>query len=231
MKRKIYALLIALILCLGALPIFGSCSSSGDLLADYNVIVTYYFNGGKMETYESRTSLDVYYQAGSPIVEPKQGASLKEVSLSGYYVEGWYYAELDEEGNVRFDADGNAIASDKQFDFATERPTASLALVVKWGSSIRVVFKNLTVGSSDYKKDIGEGTLLTKPGITSVGSGTSKKSIYGYYWADQTNGVYPADQAVDFGNGISLSELRTHLSADPETDGQFTLLYIYVDVH
>jgi hypothetical protein len=231
MKRRIYILLIALILCIGALPLFGSCSNTDDLLADYQVVVTYYFNGGKMETYESRTSLDVYYKSGTPIVEPGTTSGLKKVTLSGYYVAGWYYAERDEEGNVLFDEDGNAVASSQQFDFSTERPTESLALVVKWGSTIRVIFKNLTIGSSDFKKDIGEGSLLAQPGVTTVGSGDNKKTIYGYYWADQTNGVYPADQAVDFGSGISLSELRTHLSDEPEMDGDYTLLYIYVDVH
>jgi hypothetical protein len=89
MKRRIYTLLIALILCLGALPIFGSCSSANDLLADYTVVVTYYFNGGKMETYESRTSLNIQYKPETPIAEPKQGSSLKPVTLSGYYAEGW----------------------------------------------------------------------------------------------------------------------------------------------
>jgi hypothetical protein len=231
MKRRIYTLLITLILCLGALPIFGSCSSMVDLLEDYDVIVTYYFNGGTMETYENCTSLDVYYKSGSPIVEPKKSSSLKPVTLSGYYAEGWYYAELNEDGTVKTDEKGNPYASTKQFNFDTERPTESLTLVVKWGSSIRVVFKNLTIGSSDYKKDIDESTLLTQPGITTVGSGADKKTIYGYYWADQTDGVYPADQAVNFGNGISLSELRAHLSDDPEKDGNYTVLYIYVDAH
>jgi hypothetical protein len=226
MKRRIYILLIALILCIGALPLFGSCSNTDDLLADYQVVVTYYFNGGKMETYESRTSLDVYYKSGTPILEPGTTSGLKKVSLRGSYVAGWYYAERDEAGNVLFDEDGNAVASSQQFDFATERPTESLALVVKWGSTIRVVFKNLTNGKSDYKKNIGEGDTLTRPGVEQTSEG---KTIYGYYWADQTDGVYPADQAVDFGSGISLSELRTHLSDELEMDGDYTLLYIYVD--
>jgi hypothetical protein len=227
MKRRIYVLLITLLLCIGALPIFSSCSESSDPLADYTVVVTYYFNGGKMETYESRTYLGVNYKPGTPIVEPGKTGSLKEVYLSGYYAAGWYYAELDEGGNVRFDADGNAVASDKKFDFSTERPTESLSLVVKWDSTIRVIYKNLTFGTMDFYTEISEGDELFKPSFKQTGD---KKTVRGYYWVDQTNGVFPADQAVDFGSGISMSELRTHLPDNPEMDGNYILLYIYVDV-
>lgn len=225
MKKRICVLFSAIILCIGALFSMGSCAGDEDLLKEYTVSVTYYFNGGSMAEYTNATELSVRYKPGTPIIEPGTVNNLNAVTLRGWYAEGWYYAELDEEGNLVKDENGLPVPSDKKFDFATERPTESLSLVVKWTRRIKVIFKNLIISGKEFEKQLDPGATLTPPSSAMLNLATI--TVSGYYWSyDEESGEFSDEIVLD--EGISFEELATRWEKTQDIDGDYSVIYIYV---
>lgn len=114
------------------------------------------------------------------VVQPGNSAGVKfDLSeISGYYIEGWYRAKVDEEGNAVIGEDGRAELAEK-WDFSADRVDSDITLYAKLlprpKLSIMVdgvaqkVFSDLP-GRTFSKPSISVD-IPTKPGHT----------LYGYY--------------------------------------------------
>lgn len=206
------------------------CNTVSNIPSEYSVVVTYYLSGGEIENYDSNLeSLDVYYMPNSKIAEPGSSSSkLKEVTLKGYSLVGWYIAQTDENGEVLTDENGAPLASDRKFDFATDVVTESITLVAVFGRSIRMVFNNLyysKVGTRVLTKDCDMGGSITKPSYNKsyMSDGTSR-DVEGYYWSyDEETGEYSdeIEWPVDF------ETLNSRLPEEYEESDGYIIINIY----
>ncbi|MBQ8229370.1 MAG: hypothetical protein IJZ32_01595 [Clostridia bacterium] len=160
MKKKLKNKIIVFLLALMSLFILGGCSlgaSLNDVKKDYNLTaqVTYYANGGVFNN--SKTQKDMYYTAGSKalnigVVNPTSGSV--SISNSQGEFDGWYFIELDGEGNPVFEDEEKGLykLTDNKVDF-----TVALADGDHW--IVGAKWKSLT----NLKVQIVVDTGLTVP--------------------------------------------------------------------
>lgn len=144
MKRTFKNTLMLLLVTLAALLTFGGCSLKAtleDVLKEYDLVaqVTYYANGGAFDKGGTEKN---YYLAegqkapsiGSSDVTVTSG-SAPRITRSGYSLEGWYFVELDENGEPVFADEANQIymLTDEEVDFskAMEKGTRWI-VAAKW---------------------------------------------------------------------------------------------------
>jgi len=179
MKKRLILTISSIFLLACVLLTYG-CSPQNDGLEGYPVAVTYYFNGGTMKDRQGATELIVNYEENTKIIEPSSAMSLvKEVTLTGSTIDGWYYAETDSDGNVVVDDNGNPVASDEKFDFANTVVTEDITLVCKWNKKVRLILNNLTLSGNEYHTqwDLNSNVFQT-PTVTVA---DNAENIEGYY--------------------------------------------------
>ncbi len=127
MKKRGKAKLIALLICLMSLLLLGACSgnlTTAEVLQNNNLTATvvYYANGGTFNG--GRNVKEMYYKANSPIfnlgIGTTVGTSSLKIERSNYDLLGWYYVELDGEGNPVFQDEEKSIPvlTDTEVDFS-----------------------------------------------------------------------------------------------------------------
>lgn len=219
---------LTVILALFTILLFGACGTTESKVPDdYSVCVTYYFNGGKMEKYKDATYLTVFYKPQSYIAEPGVTTNeLEEVKRSGCFADGWYYAKTDETGAVVLDNEGNPIPGDVAFDFKKDKVTEDISLVIKWSEKIKVIFKNLySTQTKEYTKNYESGDAFKKPGIETSAKGGR---VENYYWSyDEETDTYSDLIVFD---SLTFEDLKARVGENPEKDGEYTVLYIYVKI-
>lgn len=115
MKRSFKNKLLIVLFAIASLCIFAGCSFNKTLdefLSENELVaqVTYYANGGKFE--DDRTYKDIYLKAGFKVQNigtDKLVSGSSSISRTAYEFNGWYFAELDEEGNVVYDEYGSIV--------------------------------------------------------------------------------------------------------------------------
>ncbi len=104
MIKRVKTKLVVLLACIAASFLFGGCTlgTTLDEIVQTNHLeaqVTYYANGGKFDGGDVK---QMYYKADSLVFElgfmnTTNGTATAE--RAGYDLEGWYYIEVDEQGN------------------------------------------------------------------------------------------------------------------------------------
>lgn len=115
-KTKITLLLLS-IACMAA-AVFAGCNVGEDTLDEYldrydakGQCVTYYGNGGTFNGNSTKTQMDVYYKADSPIIAEEQKKF--SVKRNNFTFDAWYYGELNGNEPV-LDSDGNLVLTSKK---------------------------------------------------------------------------------------------------------------------
>jgi hypothetical protein len=231
-------LLICCLLVASLILTFSGCGSEDTGIPDeYSVKVTYYLDGGTIESYEKQTSIVVYYKPDSLIAQPGESSpQFKQATKKGYSIEGWYVSQVNDKGEVTTDDNGNPIASDQKFDFLQTKVSEDLTLVAVWGRSIRVVFDNLHHSKAKLQtcltKDCKINQTVTKPAYTkSYETNSDNKveewGIAGYYWSyDADTDTYSDEISwpIDY---ATLDEKINALGDDIEESDGFVLFHIY----
>lgn len=151
MKKRLITKILLLITAISCSLAFTACV--GEIsFEDYrkqNEIysdVYYYANGG---TFDSSSSVSVKwlglsYHDGvttSPVIDITEETEKVSVKRTDYIIEGWYYAELDESGEVVWADEEQTIpkATDEkaEFPFFVEKNT-TVYLVAKWKEDVKV---------------------------------------------------------------------------------------------
>ncbi len=142
MKRKGKGKLILLLLCLASLFIMGGCSlrnSFDDLLAENNLVakVTYYANGGSFDKNPKLIQKDLYYQEGVTPLDLDPENIKTPLVRNGYVFDGWYYAVVDDEGNLQLEGDSYKLGA--KVDFTVPLQTGDhWQVVAKWLADVTV---------------------------------------------------------------------------------------------
>lgn len=138
-KSKIIAILCVVMLGALALVILTGCNPEGTQ-HHYDYLVTFNYNvdnlkdpndpDKKLETASETEYLGVL--AGSKLVEPGSISEIvfQKFEIKGYFIEGWYTAELDAEGNPVKDDNGDIVLKDK-WNFKTDTVSSDMTLYAK----------------------------------------------------------------------------------------------------
>ena len=224
---KIFALILVsgCILCTTA-----ACNQAGKagVPDGYTVNVTYYLTDGEFEDYSGKKYLDIYYKPDSKIAEPNVSSESFKCSFTGHYLDGWFIAEKDADGNIIKDENGTPKASSVKFDFS-QKVTEDMTLVAVWSRKIRLTYYNfyLTGGKNLNRSDCEGGGKIEKPTRTCKDSSNNTRTIEGYYWN--------YDEATDtYSNEITFPLTYEYLDslvpedAEPDSETNYIMLYAYV---
>ena len=194
MKKALKRILLASTVMVTALAagIFTSCARGS--LEDqkrkegYIYTVTYDANGGKFGSTITRTYALV--KENSPTLAPgyvdeKTQASIKVPERIDYELVGeaadngndnkneeailsksWFLAETDDNGNIRYDSEGEPITSNTPWNFATDRVTGDITLVAKWTQVFRFSICIVDVDANNNRVEKEIGSAKAKVGDT-----------------------------------------------------------------
>lgn len=227
MKKRIAILFSTVLFCICTMLGMVGCDADGynEYNEDYPVTVTYYFNEGRINSYPNEKYLNLHYQANAYIVAPGAVTSFAAVQRPGYFIDGWYYAKRDAQGNVMKDENGYVLSSGEAFDFS-KRVNQNIALVPGWTHKVSVLFRNC----ESIKQEVDGETVYQEHSIVVSDEGNLKKPsfektkrgawIKGYAWDEGLT------EPIVFGkDGLSVYDLlaRTDESCPTDKDGNLVL--------
>lgn len=155
MKKRIKNTIVLAVLVLVAAMVLSACSDGGSQ-ASYDCLVTFNYNTGNMSTVAKDQYLGVK-KGGRVVIQPGYSDSdFPLYDISGYYVEGWYLAETDADGNV-LDEDGNVFDANAEI---ADRKKVKLA--TKWNFDTDTVEKSVTL----YANLVKSPSVIYKDGLT-----------------------------------------------------------------
>ena len=199
-KFRIITILAALTLAFAALALTG-CKKGLNLgNLGYSAKVVYDFDGETQTGLGKRT---FYYKPLTPIIKPDTDLSADIIikEPAGYHFDGWYSAQVDEDGNPIKDGSGKYILSDEPWDFEigfSGEKNSVLYLVATWARNY-----TFTIDVGEEARNAGvSNTVLdhySQPGPVSkpggLGPKWSKHTFYYYYSDpdDDTSRIYDSD--------------------------------------
>lgn len=199
-KFRIITILAALTLAFAALALTG-CKKGLNLgNLGYSAKVVYDFDGETQTGLGKRT---FYYKPLTPIIKPDTDLSADIVikEPAGYHFNGWYSAQVDEDGNPIKDGSGKYILSDEPWDFETGysgEKNSVIYLVATWARNY-----TFTIDVGEEARNAGvTNTVLdhySQPGPVSKPGGVGPKwggHTFYYYYSDpndDTSRIYDSD--------------------------------------
>lgn len=199
-KFRIITILAALTLAFAALALTG-CKKGLNLgNLGYSAKVVYDFDGETQTGLGKRT---FYYKPLTPIIKPDTDLSADIVikEPAGYHFNGWYSAQVDEDGNPIKDGSGKYILSDEPWDFETGysgEKKSVIYLVATWARNY-----TFTIDVGEEARNAGvTNTVLdhySQPGPVSKPGGLGPKwsgHTFYYYYSDpndDTSRIYDSD--------------------------------------
>lgn len=199
-KFRIITILAALTLAFAALALTG-CKKGLNLgNLGYSAKVVYDFDGETQTGLGKRT---FYYKPLTPIIKPDTDLSADIVikEPAGYHFNGWYSAQVDEDGNPIKDGSGKYILSAEPWDFETGysgEKNSVIYLVATWARNY-----TFTIDVGEEARNAGvTNTVLdhySKPGPVSKPGGVGPKwggHTFYYYYSDpndDTSRIYDSD--------------------------------------
>ncbi len=185
MKNKFYKLIVSMLTLIVTCSFFVACNDS-ESGKKYDHLVTFNYNVGNLGEGFENQYLGV--MDGSIVaMKPGYSDAYKEASLKGYYIEGWYTAKTDSDGNVIVGQDGR-VTLDEKWDFEKDTVSGNVtlyanfvqqaSLVIKGGDK-DVVFNGLP-GSS--RKEPSSALAPKKNGYTFLGYYTDDTYTQKFTW-------------------------------------------------
>ncbi len=186
-RFKKYAL-IALLCAFASICCLALCScGDGESVKKYDYLVTFDYNTGKIESNCKNQYLGV--MDGSLVgIQPGDNDNFRKGEVIGYYLEGWYTAKTDADGNTIKDSETDRMVLDKKWDFASMRVNGDMTLYANFVKTAIVKYidadlydaadptnEAAIVGSSSEAPD----TVIQKP--TVLAPEKDGHTLFGYY--------------------------------------------------
>lgn len=180
--------LIALLCAFASMCCFALCScGDGESVKKYDYLVTFDYNTGKIESNCGNQYLGVL--KGSLVgIQPGDNDNFKKGEIPGYYLEGWYTARTDSDGNVVRDAETERAVLDTKWDFASMRVNGDMTLYANFVKTAIVKYVDADV--YDAENPLNEaaivdssskepGAVMQKP--TVLAPKKDGYTLFGYY--------------------------------------------------
>ncbi len=163
--------------------ILAACDKNTYVKPDF--YVTFDYNEGDLTTQPVKEQYLGVMKNGLISVRPGYSVDkFPEASITGYYLEGWYTAKTDENGEPIVDERG-FVQLDKKWDFETQRVNENITLYANLLKQATMYFVDRTTGEP------ADTTIMSKPGESRMKpstQGAPKKAGYtffGKYYQDK----------------------------------------------
>lgn len=198
MKKKFKNVLLLLLVAMLAICTLAGCASyrktKDQLIADngYNASVCYYANGGKINKDNMR---ELYYKAGTKALEigavnPTSGKL--ELTRMNYTFGGWYFVELDKDGNPIFldEEKTTPKLTQEKADFSVALQAGDKWIVgAKWIAKTKVYIKlvcdegetlnvSQKVGTATEEKSYANGDTVLELNYESDGKAKPPSTLF-----------------------------------------------------
>ena len=167
------------VLALGSVLV--ACNKNGARKFDY--YVTFDYNVGNLTTNKLEQQY-VGVKNGSHItIRPGYSDSFNERTIFGYFIDGWWTAKLDSEGNPIVDENG-FVQLDKEWDFSKQTVSENITLYANFQRQYTVKFVDIVTEAES------ETVLLGKPNARRAEPKSNPPKLSGYtffgkYYADK----------------------------------------------
>lgn len=156
-----------------------ACDQNEESGFRYEFLVTFDYNEGNLVD-EDDALEDQWLgikEANSLIsIRPGYHTMMKERSIKGYYIEGWYLPQVDEDGNVKKDDDGFVLL-DSKWDFQTQRVSEPTTLYANFVKEAVIHFIDRADGTEAGGSISGKpGTVRNKP--SKIGEPTKPQATF-----------------------------------------------------
>ncbi|MBQ8885486.1 MAG: hypothetical protein IJY62_03870 [Clostridia bacterium] len=175
-KILMLASLACMALCLG---VFAACSEEPTgasreegLLKDGYLRVSYNANGGDFGN--DQDLIDSLVAPGSltpypGYVDPKTQSKIPVPTMDGYSVSAWYPAELDKDGNVVYEGEGEnkkPVLKDTAWNFTKDKVTEDVVLFAQWIKNLKFRVYIVALGDDGTYSLVKESDGTPKVGKT-----------------------------------------------------------------
>lgn len=180
--------LIALLCALASICCLALCScGEGESVKKYDYLVTFDYNTGKTESNCKNQYLGVL--EGSLVgIQPGDNENFRKGEVPGYYLEGWYIAKTDADGNVIKNEETGRAVLDTKWDFASMRVNGNMTLYANFVRT--AIMRYIDADLYDAADPLNEaaildsnpempGTVLKKP--TVLAPEKDGYTLFGYY--------------------------------------------------
>ena len=178
MKNRFYKIIVTILTLIVASSFFVACNDGEDA-KKYDHLVTFNYNVGNLgDGFESQY---LGVKDGSIVaIKPGYSDAYKEAALKGYYIEGWYTAKVDDNGNVIVGVDGR-VELDKKWDFESDTVSGDITLYANFVQKATLI---ITGGDKDVVFDGLAGKSERVPDMIDQ----PKKAGYTFlgYYTDET---------------------------------------------
>ena len=178
MKNRFYKIIVTILTLIVASSFFVACNDGEDA-KKYDHLVTFNYNVGNLgDGFESQY---LGVKDGSIVaIKPGYSDAYKEAALKGYYIEGWYTAKVDDNGNVIVGIDGR-VELDKKWDFESDTVSGDITLYANFVQKATLI---ITGGDKDVVFDGLAGKSERVPDMIDQ----PKKAGYTFlgYYTDET---------------------------------------------
>lgn len=175
---------LKLLLCLAIVIVVGTIAVGCNHLdrgGGYDHLVTYNYNFGNLDANCPDQFVGVKDGALLLLQPGDEDGHLAKHEVAGLYLEGWYLAKLDEEGNPIKD-ENNFVLLDRKWDFARDTVTEDITLYANLVKRIKLEFVDRATG--DVLNTIMEvpGAVRSEPKIAPKKDG---HTFTGKYYANE----------------------------------------------
>ncbi|MGN1041958.1 MAG: hypothetical protein ACI4SK_00590 [Christensenellales bacterium] len=179
MKSKVKIVLFATLL----LAIFGALAGCSENVATakYDYLVTFDYNVGELNANCQDQYLGVK-ENGLIAIQPGYSSNFKLYEVTGYYVEGWYTAKLDADGNAVVDDATKRVVLDRKWNFDTDRVNKSFTLYANLVGTSALIFVDRATGEVLDRVTGKPGDSKSQPSQT-LAPKKDGFTLYGYYKA------------------------------------------------
>ena len=120
-------------------------------------------------------------------IQPGDNDNFKKGEIPGYYLEGWYTAKTDSDGNVVRDAETERAVLDTKWDFASMRVNGDMTLYANFVKTAIVKYVDADVYAADPLNEAAivdssskePGAVMQKP--TVLAPKKNGYTLFGYY--------------------------------------------------
>lgn len=178
LKKTFKKIILIMLSAIVAGTLFAACDGGAND-RKYDHLVTFDYNVGTLGEKLENQYLGV--MDGSVVaIKPGYSDSYKEATIQGYYIEGWYTAKTDADGNPIKGADGRVVL-DRKWDFDRDTVSADIALYANFVQQASLVIK----GGDEDKVFTGQPGATRKEPSSALAPKKEGWTLLGYY-TDET---------------------------------------------
>lgn len=172
LKKTVVKIIICVLVALGLSAVLVACNNTGSTI-HYDYTVTFDYNEGKtgedfnivaQPIAKQYIGVDKNSLVG---VRPGGDNAIKETTIQRYYVDGWYLAKYDENGEPVKNPDTGVVQLDREWDFDNDRVNENITLYANLKKQAGLIFVDRAtgepVGGENGERYRVPGTEMSEP--------------------------------------------------------------------